>query len=622
MLKNMSLQTRLTGAFLFIGLIVLVVALVGWSVNASLSQALNTLSTNSLPSVISLWRINEGQTQIESSERALLNVELSQAERNAESDRIKNAWQQIDSGFQQYDDSQKTDEEKRLYEQLKTAWNQWKQNHERFMLANQQFESLGILNPAAKELELLRQGRDNSPEMAAVKRARAVLDQLHQQAQNNRPSFEAATKYLLEDIKLNEDFGMDTAKAAQKNSARGTFWLIVALLIGPITAVIFGFYFSKSITAKVANLVNLSGKISSSKNLTARNVLSSEEQLDEIGQLQTAFYNLADQISEVVEVAQKISSGDLTAQIQASNRSDEIGKLQTAFATMNKNLNALIRRIQKSGVQITTSSTQIAASGKELEATATEQLASSNEVTATAQEIARTSQKLVKMMEQVASMTQNTAAGASNSRDELEEMENTMRQLTEATNSITSKLGVMNKKAANINNVVVTITKVADQTSILSLNAAIEAEKAGEYGAGFAVVAREIRRLANQTAVATLEIEQIVKDMQSAVSVGVMEMDKFNKSVTDSVERVSKISHQIGKVINQVQSLPPQFEQVGQSMEDQAQAAQQISEAMEQLTEASQQTVDALRETNSALVQLDDAARSLREEISKFKVQN
>lgn len=622
MLKNMGLQKRLTGAFLFIGLIVLVVALVGWSVNASLSQALNTLSTNSLPSVIGLWKINEGQTQIELAEQALLDIDLSQAERNAEINRIQSAWQQIESGFKQYDPTDKTDEEKRVYEQLKTAWNQWKQNHERFMLANQQFESLGILNPVARELELLRQGRDNSPEMAAVKRATAVWEQLRQQSQNNRPSFQEATKYLLADIKLNEDFGLDTSKTAQKNAASGTFWLIVALLIGPITAVVFGFYFSKGITAKVADLVNISNKISSRKNLTARSVLSSEEQLDEIGQLQTVFYSLADQISEVVELAQKISSGDLTTQIQASNRPDEIGKLQTAFATMNKNLNALIRRIQKSGVQITTSSTQIAASGKELEATATEQLASSNEVTATAQEIARTSQKLVKMMEQVASMTQNTATGASNSRDELEEMENTMRQLTEATNSITSKLGVMNKKAANINNVVVTITKVADQTSILSLNAAIEAEKAGEYGAGFAVVAREIRRLANQTAVATLEIEQIVKDMQSAVSVGVMEMDKFNKSVTDSVGRVNKISHQIGKVINQVQSLPPQFEQVGQSMEEQSQAAQQISEAMEQLTEASQQTVDALRETNSALEQLDDAARSLREEISKFKVQN
>ena len=197
-----------------------------------------------------------------------------------------------------------------------------------------------------------------------------------------------------------------------------------------------------------------------------------------------------------------------------------------------------------------------------------------------------------------------------------------MRELTEATNSITSKLGIMNKKAGNINNVVITITKVADQTSILSLNAAIEAEKAGEYGAGFAVVAREIRRLANQTAVATLEIEQIVKDMQSAVSVGVMEMDKFNNSVTNSVKQVSKISNQIGKVINQVESLPPQFIQVSESMEEQSQGATQISEAMEQLTDTSQQTVDALRETNGALEQLEEAAQLLRSEISHFQVKN
>lgn len=175
----------------------------------------------------------------------------------------------------------------------------------------------------------------------------------------------------------------------------------------------------------------------------------------------------------------------------------------------------------------------------------------------------------------------------------------------------------MNAKAGNINKVVTTITKVADQTSLLSLNAAIEAEKAGEYGAGFAVVAREIRRLANQTAVATLEIEQIVKDMQSAVAVGVMEMDKFNHSVSVSVDRVSKISDQIAKVIHQVQSLPPQFEQVSRSVEEQSEGAQQISEAMGQLAQASHQTVDALRETNSALDQLDDAAQGLRKEISR-----
>jgi methyl-accepting chemotaxis protein WspA len=169
--------------------------------------------------------------------------------------------------------------------------------------------------------------------------------------------------------------------------------------------------------------------------------------------------------------------------------------------------------------------------------------------------------------------------------------------------------------------VVLTITKVADQTNLLSLNAAIEAEKAGEYGAGFAVVAREIRRLADQTAVATLEIEQMVKEMQSAVSTGVMEMDKFNKEVTSTVEDVGHISRQVAQVIDQVQSITPRFEVVSKRMEEQAHSAQHIREAMEKLSEGSENTAYSLHDTNHVLEKLDDAARVLQSEISVFKVQ-
>ena len=106
-----------------------------------------------------------------------------------------------------------------------------------------------------------------------------------------------------------------------------------------------------------------------------------------------------------------------------------------------------------------------------------------------------------------------------------------MRQLVESTASVSAKLGMIREKADSINAVVTTITKVADQTNLLSINAAIEAEKAGEYGRGFAVVATEIRRLADQTGVATYDIEQMVKEIQSAVSAGVMGMDNFSEQV-------------------------------------------------------------------------------------------
>jgi len=325
------------------------------------------------------------------------------------------------------------------------------------------------------------------------------------------------------------------------------------------------------------------------------------------------------QLPKVVKAAEQIAEGDLQQTIELSNDQSEVGKLMAAFSNMSKKLNLLVLQIQKSGVQINTSSTQIAAAGKELEATVVEQLASTNEVNATSNQIAANSKELVRVMEQVALMAHSTATEAGASQTNLNRMGTVMEQLSDATISIATKLGVMNEKANNINSVVTTINKVADQTNLLSLNAAIEAEKAGEYGAGFAVVAREIRRLADQTAVATLEIAQMIKEMQSAVSTGVMEMDKFNKSVVDSVTDVSKISDQVAKVIQQVQGLTPRFEQVSQSIEEQSQGAQQISEAMGQLSEASQQTVDALRETNSAVGQLDEAANRLRVEISQFK---
>ncbi|MDJ0508187.1 MAG: methyl-accepting chemotaxis protein [Crocosphaera sp.] len=331
--------------------------------------------------------------------------------------------------------------------------------------------------------------------------------------------------------------------------------------------------------------------------------------------------SITQSLGQAVDLAEAVSAGNLTAELEVVSH-DEVGQLLEALKIMIHTLNSLISKVQQSGISITSSTTQMAASRKQLEATLTEQIASTNEVTTTAQEIANTSEELVKTMEQITELSQSTATAANQGQDDLGRMETTMRQLAEATTSIASKLGVMSEKAHNINSVVLTITKVADQTNLLSLNAAIEAEKAGEYGAGFAVVAREIRRLADQTAVATLEIEQMVKEMQSAVSTGVMEMDKFNKEVSSSVQDVGNISHQIAQVIEQVQRITPRFELVSKSMDEQSRSAQHIREAMEQLSEGSEQTAYSLHDTHLVLERLNDSAQALQSEISVFKVKD
>jgi methyl-accepting chemotaxis protein WspA len=129
-----------------------------------------------------------------------------------------------------------------------------------------------------------------------------------------------------------------------------------------------------------------------------------------------------------------------------------------------------------------------------------------------------------------------------------------MQQLVESTGSISSKPAVTREKADSITQVVTTITKVAGQTNLLSTNAAGEAEKAGEYGRGFLVVAREIRRLADQTAVATLDIESRVRLAQGAVPAGVMQVDQSGEEVRYGVGRVAEVNGQTGQIIVEVAS--------------------------------------------------------------------
>jgi methyl-accepting chemotaxis protein WspA len=169
---------------------------------------------------------------------------------------------------------------------------------------------------------------------------------------------------------------------------------------------------------------------------------------------------------------------------------------------------------------------------------------------------------------------------------------------------------------------VTTITKVADQTNLLSVNAAIEAEKAGEYGVGFLVVAREIRRLADQTASATLDIEQMVQQMHSAVSAGVMEMDRFTDHVRHSVTDVVKISRQMEEIIESVDANTARFERVHESMQSQSQGARQISEAMAGLTENATQTAQAASEYSRAAMDLREAIGSLQSVVESFRLKS
>nr|WP_314582909.1 methyl-accepting chemotaxis protein [uncultured Pseudomonas sp.] len=324
-------------------------------------------------------------------------------------------------------------------------------------------------------------------------------------------------------------------------------------------------------------------------------------------------------MNRIVRILETMRTGDLSSRLNL-DRNDEFGSVQTGFNDMVTELAQLVSQAQRSSVQVTTSVTEIAATSKQQQATATETAATTTEIGATSREIAATSRDLVRTMTEVTSAADQASILAGSGQQGLARMEDTMHSVMGAADLVNSKLAILNEKAGNINQVVVTIVKVADQTNLLSLNAAIEAEKAGEYGRGFAVVATEVRRLADQTAVATYDIEQMVREIQSAVSAGVMGMDKFSEEVRRGMFEVTQVGEQLSQIIHQVQALAPRVLMVNEGMQAQATGAEQINQALVQLGDASSQTVESLRQASFAIDELSQVAVGLRSGVSRFKV--
>lgn len=529
--KGLSIEWQLFVAFLFIGVAVSLLSFLGYWISQRLAVRLQATEA--------IWKINEGQTQIQAAERSMLNFGWSTERRIKEQERIKGSWEQINDGFAIYQkisgtnntrELGLTDNERKLYSVFIKDWDAWVLTHQEFLTLEAQYEAIGIdlsknsFAELAKDVTQVNGG--SASRRTQIQKAFSKLAEMSKQTSDRKaPAFQKATDSLLEVLSENEK---------RANGLLGlSNLLIVSVIICPLLSLAVALYFVR---------------------------------------------------------------------------------------TVAQPLTRLLKGVQSSGIKANGSVSQIATSGRQLEATLTEQAASTREVLATAQSISQTSQDLARTMEHVTRLAQETASSAETSQTGLNSMESTMIQLTRATETIASKLGTISDKADRINTIITTITKVADQTNLLSLNASIEAEKAGEYGRGFAVVAREIRRLADQTAVATLDIESMVREMQSSVATGVMEVDKFSAEVGHSAQSIHMMGRQLATMIDSVTSLTPQFATVDRGMTNQAEAALQISEAMTQLSDTTSLNADALKEVNGSLQDLETVVHDLQQEALRIAV--
>jgi methyl-accepting chemotaxis protein len=297
---------------------------------------------------------------------------------------------------------------------------------------------------------------------------------------------------------------------------------------------------------------------------------------------------------------------------------DEICKLIRSVSTMTESLNGLLVKVMQACNQVAGSATQAAAAVREVEAAVSEQAASTNQVSATSKEIYATVQELARTMSSVMKMASDAAHAASGGVSNLDGIRSAIEGLLSSSSAMTRTFESINKKTGNIDQVIATITKVANRTNLLSLNAAIEAEKAGERAGGFSVVALEMRRLADQTAVAALDIEKQIRETQQAVRQGVSSVESYAQRTQASSTAVAELSSGLGQVIEGTTKLGPQFEAVNSGMQMQSQGAGQIAEAMVKLREAAGQTKESMVEFRKVAEDLRNAVRELQAEVGRF----
>jgi len=325
-------------------------------------------------------------------------------------------------------------------------------------------------------------------------------------------------------------------------------------------------------------------------------------------------------IGRAVAAARRVAAGDLAGSIDVSG-GDETGQLLRDVAGMTASLRSIVSQVKQSSVELNATARQLSAAGRQQENAISSLGASTSEAAVASRQITVTGRELLGTMDEVAAVAADTAAVAGAGRENIAGIGATMAHLERSTADFSERLSAIRQRAEDINMVITTITKVADQTNLLSINAAIEAEKAGEYGQGFIVVAREIRRLADQTAVATLDIERLVEQMQQAVTAGVEQMGTFAGEVKEGVERVHAISAQFSDVIDKVQGLTGRFEHVNEGMKAQASGAAQITEALTMLTDGSRAAAEALGEFKDAARHMERAVDGLTHTVTRFRLE-
>ncbi len=325
-------------------------------------------------------------------------------------------------------------------------------------------------------------------------------------------------------------------------------------------------------------------------------------------------------LREVVKRAEQVAAADLSGDDLPAQAKDEVGDLARAMNAMAHNLQTLLRDVMGATREVAAAATEIAASSEELARGMNEQEAQTSAVTSAVEETARSVAEVSSKASHASGLAEESGRKATEGGKVVLETVQQMRGISDQVSHSADAIGKLGERSEQIGKILGVINDIADQTNLLALNAAIEAARAGEHGRGFAVVADEVRKLADRTTKATEEIAGSIQAIQSETSSAVANISAGTERVARGVELANAAGEALSLIVKGNEALVGAVNSITAASQEQAAATEEIAHAVDSISEVTKRASEGSAQAATAAGQLSQQAERLQSMVGRFRL--